>query len=82
MAKNEFIDDDLQKWLDEYHVPIPREKLQIRTTRWERLIRYLASPTQNPLDKFHETSFGLKLFRSIPLTGAVLVGVIQVISQL
>ncbi|GEN29803.1 hypothetical protein HNQ35_000494 [Cerasibacillus quisquiliarum] len=82
MSKNEFEDDNLKKWLDEYHVHIPREKLQFRTPKWERLIRYLASPTQNPLDKFHETSFGLKLFRSIPLTGAVLVGVIQVISQL
>ncbi|MBA4535981.1 hypothetical protein H1Z61_02215 [Bacillus aquiflavi] len=82
MLKDEFTTEEtLKKRLDEYTVVIPKEKLSMKQTRWQRFIRYVASPTKDPLETIHTTSTGLKLFRTIPLASAVFITAIQLLLQ-
>ena len=58
--KEEFKDEtELSKQLDQYKIAIPKDKLNKKLTLYERFIRYLASPTKDPLEHVTTSSYGL-----------------------
>lgn len=69
----------LKNQLNAYTVEIPKEKLAMKQTRWQRFIRYLGSPTQNPLETVHKTFFGLQVMRIVPLASIVFMTILQML---
>ena len=67
---------ELTKLLNLYRVDIPKqltEKLNI----YQRFIRYLASPTKDPLEEITDSSKGYLFLKTFPLTGAFLLALLQ-----
>lgn len=69
----------LKDALDSYIVPIPKERLIKKETKYERLIRYLFSATENPLEKIPESKYRLASFQFVPLYFIVFLSMIQVL---
>lgn len=78
--KDEFKDEVvLRNQLNAYTVEIPKEKFAMKQTRWQRFIRYLGSPAQNPLETVHKTFFGLQAMRIVPLVSIVFMTILQML---
>lgn len=76
--RNEFKnEEELRDALDSYIVPIPKERLLKKETKYQRLIRYLFSPTQNPLEKIPESKYRLTSFQYTPLYLIACISMIQ-----
>lgn len=67
----------LRKNLDEYGVEVPN--FPMKSSKWDRLIHYLASPALNPLERVLSFRNGYTLLRTAPVIGAVMYGAVQVI---
>lgn len=78
--KDEFRNEkQLMERLDAYEVRIPKDKLAMKQTSWQRFIRYLGSPAPDPLQNVTESFKGLRLARAIPLGSGIVIAVIQVV---
>lgn len=69
----------LMQKLDAYEVRVPEEKFTDKPSSWQRFIRYLASPAQDPLEKLTVTIKGLSLSRIIPLASGVFITIFQLL---
>ncbi|MHA7138936.1 hypothetical protein ACRTEV_16980 [Rossellomorea arthrocnemi] len=67
----------LRKNLDEYGVEVPN--FPMKSSKWDRLIHYLASPALNPFERVLSSSNGYTLLRTVPVIGVVMYGAVQVI---
>lgn len=72
-------EEDLMHLLNEYKVEIPEELSQYNHHRWQRFIEYLASPTQDPLEKLNASFIGYRAFRIIPIIGAIGITLLQLV---
>lgn len=72
--KNE---QNLTKMLDHYDVKIPKEKLLTKQSMYQRFIRYLASPAQDPFEKLIESTDGYNFLKFFPLAMGLLLAIIQ-----
>lgn len=78
--KDEFYDEpELRKILDRYEPEIPRKQLLQKHTKFDRFIRYLFSPAENPLEKLPESRRLLTSYQVLPLGLAAFLTVIQTI---
>ena len=78
--KEEFQNDkELVEQLNAYKVHIPKDKLEMKQTSWQRFIRYLASPAPDPLHKVTESLGGLRLAQAIPLGTGIVIALIQMV---
>jgi len=68
----------LRMKLDEYYVEVPEFPLKQKRTKWERLLHFLASPTQNPLEPIISTTSGFVVLKMAPIIGTLAVTLIQV----
>lgn len=68
---------ELSKQLDQYEIAIPTEQLHKKRSHYERFIRYLASPTKDPLEHVTASSFGLLLLKVLPLPAGILLALLQ-----
>lgn len=76
--KNEFKDQDVKKYLDQFEVDTPKVPFKQKRSKWERLIHYMLSPAENPIEKWVEL-FGLKGYIVLPSILILIVTLIQVI---
>ncbi|GIO23768.1 hypothetical protein [Oceanobacillus sp. J11TS1] len=80
MLKDEFKGaDKLKTELNQFHVTVPEQKLRQKQTTWQRFIRYLASPAQDPFEKTTVTTAGLNLTRIIPLACGVGISIVSLV---
>jgi len=63
--------------LDAYKVDIPTKKLATKQSMYQRFIRYLASPTQDPLEKLTDSTNGYMLTKILPLACGLFLALIQ-----
>ena len=70
-------EEQLTKILDQYDVNIPKEKLLTKQSRYQRLIRYLASPAQDPFEKLIESANGYNFLKLFPLAMGLVLAIIQ-----
>ena len=78
--KDEFQHEkELMKQLNAYKVNIPKDKLAMKQTSWQRFIRYLASPAPDPLQKVTESLKGLRIAQALPLGSGIVIALIQVV---
>lgn len=76
--KEEFREEtELTKQLDQYKITIPTQQLSKKRSRYERFIRYLASPTKDPLEHVTASSSGLLLLKVLPLPAVILLALLQ-----
>lgn len=76
--KEEFKDElKLLKQLDQYKVEVPKHKLIKKLTPYERFIRYLASPTKDPLENVTATASGFLSLKALPLVAGLLFALLQ-----
>ncbi|MBU9714906.1 hypothetical protein [Evansella tamaricis] len=57
----------LRSKLDEYHVDVPDFPMKSEKTKGDRLIAFLASPTENPLEKLILTVNGVTMLKLAPI---------------
>lgn len=62
--------------LDEYHVEVP--DFPMKRNKWERVINYLASPANNPIEPFISSS-GVILLKVLPIAGTIVISLIQIL---
>ncbi|WP_342533763.1 hypothetical protein MHB40_01735 [Lysinibacillus sp. FSL K6-0057] len=67
----------LSKQLEQYKIEIPTHQLNKRLTLYERFIRYLASPTKDPLEHVTASSSGLLSLKILPLPFVILLAFLQ-----
>ena len=78
--KDEFQNEkELMERLDAYEVRIPKGKLAMKQTSWQRFIRYLGSPAQDPLQKVTESLTGLRLAQAVPLGCGMVIAIVQLV---
>ena len=78
--KDEFQNDkELMEQLNAYKVHIPKDKLAMKQTSWQRFIRYLASPAPDPLQKMTDSLKGLRFAQAIPLGSGIVIALVQVV---
>lgn len=78
--KDELTDEHkLKQHLDRYNVRIPTKQLRAKQTMWQRFIRYLASPAQDPLEKLLDTVSGLRGAWFLPIAGGVFLTTVQLV---
>lgn len=78
--KDEFQQEkELMEQLNAYEVRIPKQKIAIKQTSWQRFIRYLASPTRDPLEKVTESARGVNLSRTVPLACGLFITIVQIV---
>lgn len=83
MLKDEFQQEEqLKKQLDKYEVQIPELSYQMKRSRWERFIQYLASPTKDPLEPICTSSVGFTSLRVVPIVCGIFVTIFQILMQL
>lgn len=76
--KEEFKEEiELSKQLNQYKVEIPKHKLNQKLTIYQRFIRYLASPTQDPLEQVTASSTGYLSLKTLPLVCGLLLALLQ-----
>lgn len=76
--KEEFNEEtELSKQLEHYKIKIPTEQLQKKRAHLERFLRYLASPTKNPLEHMTASSSGLLLLKVLPVPVVLLLALLQ-----
>jgi len=76
--KEEFKNEiELLEQLDKYKVEVPKHRLNEKLTPYQRFIRYLASPTKNPLEEVTATSTGFLYLKVLPLVGGLLIALLQ-----
>ncbi|MEG0384018.1 MAG: hypothetical protein RR642_04600 [Solibacillus sp.] len=76
--KEEFKNEqNLTKMLDHYDVKIPKEMLLTKQSMYQRFIRYLASPAQDPFEKLIESANGYNFLKLFPLAMGLLLAIIQ-----
>jgi len=68
---------ELSKQLDLYKVVIPKHKLNQKLNIYQRFIRYLASPTKDPLEQVTASSTGFLSFKILPLACGLLLALLQ-----
>ena len=76
--KNEFKNQDLNEYLDQFEVDIPKVPFKQKRSSWERLIHYLLSPADNPIEKLVEL-FGAKGYIVFPSIVVLIVTLTQFI---
>lgn len=72
------IDKKLAEKLSSYEVDMP--EFSLKRSRWERFINYLASPGQNPFERFSLSTHGLATMNVIPIVGALILSLIQILT--
>ncbi|TDL31301.1 hypothetical protein E2R51_13080 [Jeotgalibacillus sp. S-D1] len=72
-------DQFIKSKLDEYHVEIPDIPIRTKTKRWDRFISYLGSPAKNPIEPAVSTTNRLLLVKTVPLVGAAVLTLLQVL---
>lgn len=70
---------ELSKMLDLDKVDVPRQKLNQRLSLYQRFIRYLASPTKDPLERVTTSSAGFFSFNTLPIACGLLLAFLQII---
>ena len=70
-------EEQLTKILDQYDVNIPKEKLLIKQSPYQRFSRYLASPAQDPFEKLIESANGYNFLKLFPLAMGLVLAIIQ-----
>lgn len=68
-------DHHLKNKLNEYHVEVP--DFPMKANRWERFIRFLASPAKDPLEPLISTNNGLIALTLAPVIAAAAFALIQ-----
>lgn len=68
---------ELSKQLDQYKITIPTEQLNKKQAHFERFLRYLASPTKDPLEHMTASSSGLFLLKVLPVPTVLLLALLQ-----
>lgn len=68
---------ELSKQLDEYKIMIPTKQLNKKRSYYERFLRYLASPTKDPLEHMTASSSGLLLLKILPVPAVLLLALLQ-----
>ena len=68
---------ELAKLLDAYKVDIPTKKLATKQSMYQRSIRYLASPAQDPLEKLTDSTNGYILVKILPLACGLFLALLQ-----
>lgn len=72
----------LRSKLDEYHVNVPEFTRKEKRQKWERVIHFLASPTNNPIDSYTTTTTGIMFLKISPIVGAGVLGLLQILVAL
>lgn len=67
----------LSSKLDEYHVNVP--DFPMKRSKWDRFLRFLASPAKNPLEPIITSSDGMLLVKAGPLIAVAVLAIIQVL---
>ena len=76
--KEEFNSEDkLTNLLDAYKVEIPTKKLALKQSKYQRFIRYLTSPTKDPLEALTDSSNGYVFLKLFPLAFGLFLAIIQ-----
>ncbi|RDI39099.1 hypothetical protein [Falsibacillus pallidus] len=76
MEQNPFKNDhDLKRKLDQYEVHVP--EFTIKSSKWDRLIYFLAQPAKNPLERIGSKKHGFLSMKLFPLGAMVIVSVVE-----
>ena len=67
----------LVKMLERYEVKVPIEKLAAKPSKYRRFIRYLASPTNDPLEAMTDSVNGHQLAKLLPLGCGLFLAILQ-----
>ena len=72
-------DEELTNLLDTYKVDIPTKKLSIRQSAFNRFIRYLGSPANDPLAKLSDSNNGYLFLKLFPIACGIFLAMLQVL---
>lgn len=68
---------ELSNMLDSYKVDIPVAKLAQKQSTFQRFIRYLGSPTNDPFEKLTNQSSGYLFFKIFPVACGLFLAILQ-----
>lgn len=76
--KEEFKEEtELSKQLEQYKITIPTEQLNKKRSHFDRFLRYLTSPTKDPLEQVTASSTGLLFLKVLPVPAVLLLALLQ-----